>query len=194
MRMLKWILGVAVAGADLAAAMTMTASAAPQFVKGTVDANGGLKGRIAPSVHTTSNYLFKDGAKVSIGCRTKGTIVGGNAEWYLISGEGDARWVSAKYVDLAGAKPGWCGPDTSISVKITKDTYSYPGPVAVRHQAAFRRGRWPGGVLLRLHQGRRQRPLGRHHRGRLGPGLRGEGEQDDPVLREVNLIFDRSAG
>ncbi len=128
MRMLKRILGVAVAGASLAAAMTMTASAAPQFVKGTVDANGGLKGRIAPSVHTTSNYLFKDGAKVSIGCRTKGTIVGGNAEWYLISGEGDARWVSAKYVDLAGAKPGWCGPDTSISVKITKDTYSYQGP------------------------------------------------------------------
>jgi hypothetical protein len=128
MRTLKRILGAAVAGAGLVAAMSMTAFAAPAFVKGTVDANGGLKGRIAPSVHTTSNYLFRDGAKVTIDCRTKGTIVGGNAEWYLIAGEGDARWVSAKYVDLAGAKPGWCGPDKTISVKITKDTYSYQGP------------------------------------------------------------------
>lgn len=128
MRMFKRILGAALAGASLLAATSMTATAAPRFVPGTVDANGGLKGRIAPSVHTTAHYLFRDGAKVSIDCRTKGTIVGGNAEWYLIAGEGDARWVSARYVDLTGARPGWCGPDLPISVTITKDTYSHQGP------------------------------------------------------------------
>ncbi|WP_152362632.1 hypothetical protein [Microlunatus speluncae] len=142
MRTLKRILGATVAGAGLVAAVSMTAAAAPPFVKGTIDANGGLNGRIAPSVHTSANYLFKDGDKVSIDCRTKGTIVGGNAEWYLISGEGDANWVSAKYVDLAGAAPDWCGPDESISVTITKDVYSRQGPSTADKK---RRLQHPGG-------------------------------------------------
>lgn len=129
MRTVKRIVGAVVAGAGLMAALALNASAAPRFVDGTVDADGGLNGRIAPSTHTEKNYLFRDGSKISIDCRTKGTIVGGNAEWYLLSGEGNANWVSARYVDLAGAEPRWCG-DTgeTIPVTITKDTYSYQGP------------------------------------------------------------------
>lgn len=129
MRMVTRIVGAAVAGAGLMAALAFNATAAPRFVTGTVDANGGLNGRIAPSTHTAKNYLFKNGSKISIDCRTKGTIVGGNAEWYLVAAEGDANWVSAKYVDLKGPAPRWCGDSgETISVKITKDVYSRQGP------------------------------------------------------------------
>lgn len=129
MRTLKRILGAVVAGAGLVAAMALTASAQPDYVTGVVHADGGLNGRIAPSVHTDVQYVFPDGAEVTIDCQTKGTIVGDNAVWYLIVAEGDAKWVSARYVELTGDEPGWCGDSgQTISVKITEDTYSHQGP------------------------------------------------------------------
>ncbi|HLT60080.1 MAG TPA: hypothetical protein VK020_02760 [Microlunatus sp.] len=129
MRTLKRILGSLVAGAGLVAALSMTANAAPDFVRGTVDADGGLNGRIAPTTHSDVTYVYPDGSEVSIDCQTKGTIVNGNAVWYLLSGEGEAKWVSAEYVNLHGEEPNWCGDTGStISVTLTQDVDSHQGP------------------------------------------------------------------
>lgn len=121
------ILGAtAVAAMGLTAGLGATASA--NEATGTVDADGGLNSRIAPSPHTQKTYTFKDGAKLALNCMTKGSSVEGDNEWYLVNAEGEAHWVSAHYVDVNGEEPTFCGADPSKSVKLDQDTKSYQGP------------------------------------------------------------------
>lgn len=129
MIMIKRVLGAVVAGASLVAAVALPASAESRFVPGVVNADGGLNARIAPSRYTAAQALLPDGAEVSIDCQVTGSIVGDEDDnlWYLLVGEGDARWVSAAYVELTGDKPGWCGSDP-LPAKVIKDETTFLGP------------------------------------------------------------------
>ncbi|MEU6731675.1 hypothetical protein ABZ929_00475 [Streptomyces physcomitrii] len=125
-----------------ALSLTLTGQAeARTFPHGTVRADGGLVAHQAPSTHAPSTHTFQDGAEVAVDCATKGTRVSGNPDWYLISAEGDAKWVSARYVDLE-AEPRHCGPDLSVAATTTtKSTGAYEGPsTADRRQTTLAKG------------------------------------------------------
>ncbi len=101
----------ALAVATLAAPLSpASATPAAETADGVVTANGGLVGRLRPSTHATANYTFRKGDEVSLDCRVKGTVVGGNANWYLVVAEGDANWVSARYVSVTGPAVQPCDP------------------------------------------------------------------------------------
>lgn len=145
MIMMKRILAAAVAGAGVVAALSLNATAAPRFVPGMVDADGGLNTRIAPSRYVLSQSMLPDGAEVSVDCRVTGTDLGDAEDaylWYLLSGEGDARWVSAKYVDLTGAEPGWCGPQDYLPAEFVAGTTTHAGPS--RRDSVYRKVRAGG--------------------------------------------------
>jgi hypothetical protein len=107
----------ALAAAALAAPL-VPASAAPvapaapdaEWATGVITAKGGLVGRLRPSTHAPANYTFEKGAEVSLDCRVRGTVVDGNPSWYLVGAEGDANWVSARYVSVSGPAVQPCDP------------------------------------------------------------------------------------
>lgn len=107
------------------------ASAAPvdETAKGVVVAKGGLIGHSRPSTHAPANYTFPNGSKVILDCKVPGPVVGGNARWYLVFGEGDANWVSARYVRNVGPAPEPCDPsDGTFSAKTTAVLKKRVGP------------------------------------------------------------------
>jgi len=122
----------------LAAAVTASlafplapATAAPVDVaaEGVVVAKGGLVGRLRPSTHAPANYTFPNGSEVTLDCQVSGTVVKGNARWYLVSAEGDANWVSARYVRNVGPAPDPCDPsDGTFSAKTTAILKKRVGP------------------------------------------------------------------
>jgi len=128
--------GAAVTGVGLLAAFTSSASADdprasaddPRWATGVVDAEGGLIAHIAPSVHAQDTYGFPDGEQMTLNCMTKGTSVEGDSEWYLVAAEGEAKWVSARYVNIVGEEPEYCGSDMTQSVTLADDAQSYQGP------------------------------------------------------------------
>ncbi|QKW07411.1 hypothetical protein HUT18_14470 [Streptomyces sp. NA04227] len=122
------VLGTAALTLSAAAAVGQSsASAAKVFPHGTVHADGGLTARQAPSTHAPATYAYDDGAEITVNCKTKGTQVSGNRDWYLVSAEGDAKWVSGRYVKLDG-EAAHCGPDVTVSAKATRTTDKYEGP------------------------------------------------------------------
>lgn len=116
---------VATGAAALGLATTATADAAT-FPKATVHAEGGLIGHIRPSTHGPRNYTFPNGSTVHVDCRVQATSVGGNRTWYLISGEGEANWVSGKYLTVHGHSQ-QCS-SRSIRATATKDSGLFQGP------------------------------------------------------------------
>lgn len=123
-------LALTLAGAAVA---TLTApllpAAAADSSTGTVVAQGGLVGRLRPSTHATANYTFPKGSKVSLDCRVPGTVVGGDSRWYLVSAEGDANWVSARYVTVTGPAVQPCDPsDGTYAAKATSALNRRVGP------------------------------------------------------------------
>lgn len=97
------------------------------YPKATVHADGGLIAHRAPSTHAPHSYVFDDGDRVSIDCRSVGTNVEGNFNWYLVSAEGDAKWVSGRYLHLEG-RPEFCGGDLTVPAVTTASTGAYEGP------------------------------------------------------------------
>ena len=93
-------------GATLALPLA-AATAAPVdgAAQGLVVAKGGLVGHVRPSRHAPANYTFPNGSKGTLDCRVSGTVVDGNRRWFLVVAEGDANWVSARYVRSVGPAP-----------------------------------------------------------------------------------------
>jgi hypothetical protein len=120
--------------AALAATLALplaTATAAPVdgTAKGVVVAKGGLIGHVRPSTHAPANYTFPNGSEISIDCKVSGTVVGGNPRWYLVVAEGDANWVSARYVRNVGPAPDPCDPsDGTYSATSTAALKKRVGP------------------------------------------------------------------
>lgn len=122
----------------LAAAVAVTlalplapATAAPvdEAAKGVVVAKGGLIGHVRPSTHAPANYTFPNGSKVTLDCKVPGPVVGGNSRWYLVVAEGDANWVSARYVRNVGKAPDPCDPtDGTFSATATAALKKRVGP------------------------------------------------------------------
>jgi hypothetical protein len=122
----------------LAAALAATlalplapASAAPvdPAAEGVVVAKGGLIGRLRPSTHAPANYTFPNGSEVTLDCKVSGTVVDGNPRWYLVVAEGDANWVSARYVRNVGPSPDPCDPsDGTYSARTTAALKKRVGP------------------------------------------------------------------
>jgi uncharacterized protein YraI len=107
------------------------ASAAPVegAAKGVVVAKGGLVGHVRPSTHAPANYTFPNGSEVTLDCKVSGTVVDGNRRWYLVVAEGDANWVSARYVDNVGPAPEPCDPsDGTFSARTTAALKKRVGP------------------------------------------------------------------
>lgn len=97
--------------------------------QGVVVAKGGLIGHVRPSTHAPANYTYPDGSEISIDCKVPGPVVGGNPRWYLVVGEGDANWVSARYVRNVGPGPDPCDPsDGTYSAKTTAVLKKRLGP------------------------------------------------------------------
>lgn len=113
------------AGADQTG--TVRASAQEGFPRGTVHAEGGLTARQAPSTHVLAAFVFDDGAEVGLDCRTRGTQVKGDADWYLVVAEGEAKWISGHYVEV-DERPPHCGPAVSVSATATRATTLRQGP------------------------------------------------------------------
>ena len=99
-----------------------TASAAPgdEPARGVVVAKGGLVGHLRPSTHAPDNYTYPQGSEVTLDCKVSGPVVGGNPRWYLVNGEGDANWVSARYVRNVGPGPEPCDPSDGTFAAKTK--------------------------------------------------------------------------
>ena len=117
----------------LAPANAAPANAAPasasDTAKGVVVARGGLVGHLRPSTHAKANYTFPNGSKVTLDCKVSGTVVGGNSRWYLVVAEGDANWVSARYVRNVGKAPEPCDPsDGTVSGKAKTALKKRVGP------------------------------------------------------------------
>ena len=122
----------------LGAAITATlalplgpATAAPVDppAKGVIVASGGLIGHVRPSTHAPANYTYPNGSEVTLDCKVSGTVVGGNPRWYLVVGEGDANWVSARYVRNVGPAPDPCDPsDGTYSARTTAVLKKRVGP------------------------------------------------------------------
>jgi uncharacterized protein YraI len=109
----------------------VAATAAPVdgAAKGVVVANGGLVGHLRPSTHAPANYTFPNGSEVTLDCKVSGTVVDGNRRWYLVVAEGDANWVSARYVGNVGPAPEPCDPsDGTFSAKTTAVLKKRVGP------------------------------------------------------------------
>lgn len=88
-----------------------TASAAPGGdYRGVVTADRGLVARLTPSRHADRAGAFRDGARIRINCKVRGSRVGGNRLWYLVSEGHFPRWVSARHVANLGAAPDYCDP------------------------------------------------------------------------------------
>lgn len=121
------LLGAVLAGATVLGVGQTTTADAANFPKATVHADGGLISHLAPSTEAPRDYVFNDGDRVSVDCRTSGTTVKGNDTWYLIAGEGDASWVSGRYLDVKG-QPEDCGLAVTIPVTVTKQTEVNEGP------------------------------------------------------------------
>lgn len=123
--------GLALATA-VAATLTLPltpASAATGTANGVVVAKGGLVAHVRPSTHSPANYTFRDGSKVTLDCKVSGTVVHGNTRWYLVVAEGDANWVSARYVRNVGPAPDPCDPsDGTFSAKTTASLTKRVGP------------------------------------------------------------------
>ena len=106
-----------------------TASPVDEPSRGVVVAQGGLIGHVRPSTHAPANYTFSNGAKVTLSCKVSGTVVDGNPRWYLVVAEGDANWVSARYVRNVGPAPDPCDPsDGTFSAKATAKLTKRVGP------------------------------------------------------------------
>jgi hypothetical protein len=115
--------------APLAPATAVTATAVSDTAKGVVTANGGLVGHVRPSTHAPANYTFPKGSEITIDCKVSGTVVDGNPRWYLVVAEGDANWVSARYVKNVGPGPNPCDPsDGTYSAKTTAALKKRVGP------------------------------------------------------------------
>lgn len=93
----------------------------------TVHAQGGLNARSAPSVHGPVSYQYANGTQVSVDCVTQGTAIEGNRNWYLISAEGDAKWVSGRYLTVDGNAER-CGLAVSKTATTNRPTGSWEGP------------------------------------------------------------------
>ncbi len=107
------------------------ATAAPpdRAAEGVVVANGGLVGHVRPSTHAPANYTFPNGSEVTLDCKVPGTVVAGNRRWYLVVADGDANWVSARYVRNVGPSPEPCDPsDGTFSSKTTAKLKKRVGP------------------------------------------------------------------
>ncbi len=107
------------------------ATAAPieRAAKGVVVAEGGLVGHVRPSTHAPANYTFPNGSEVTLDCKVSGTVVNENRRWYLVVAEGDANWVSARYVRNVGPAPQPCDPsDGTFSARTTAVLNKRVGP------------------------------------------------------------------
>ena len=107
------------------------AAAAPgdEPAKGVVVAKGGLIGHVRPSTHAPDNYTFPNDSLVTLDCKVPGPVVGGNPRWYLVVAEGDANWVSARYVRNVGPAPDPCDPtDGTFSATATANLKKRVGP------------------------------------------------------------------
>lgn len=127
----KTVLTLAAAVAATLAIPLAPAAAAPASAtaEGVVVAKGGLVGRVRPSTHAPANYTFPNGSEVTLDCKVSGTVVDGNPRWYLVVAEGDANWVSARYVRNVGPGPEPCDPsDGTYSAKATAVLKKRVGP------------------------------------------------------------------
>lgn len=106
-------------------------SRASDTAEGVVVAEGGLIGHLRPSTHAPANYTFPNGSKVTLDCKVSGTRVGGNPRWYLVVAEGDANWVSARYMRNVGKAPEPCDPsDGTVSGKAKTALKKRVGPTS----------------------------------------------------------------
>jgi hypothetical protein len=106
-------------------------ASASDTAKGVVVAKGGLIAHLRPSTHAPANYTFPNGSKVTLDCKVSGTVVGGNPRWYLVVAEGDANWVSARYVRNVGKAPEPCDPsDGTFSGKAKTALKKRVGPTS----------------------------------------------------------------
>jgi len=106
-----------------------TAAPVDTTAKGVVIAKGGLVGHVRPSTHAPATYTFSNGSEVTLDCKVSGTVVNENRRWYLVVAEGDANWVSARYVRNVGPAPEPCDPsDGTFSATTTAVLNKRVGP------------------------------------------------------------------
>lgn len=124
-----------------------TAAPVDGTAEGVVVAKGGLVGRVRPSTHAPANHTLPNGSKVSLDCKVPGPVVDGNSRWYLVVGEGDANWVSARYVRNVGPAPDPCDPsDGTYAARTTAVLKKRVGPTTADASA----GTYAKGQKLRV--------------------------------------------
>lgn len=121
------VVGAATVAALGAGALAATDASAAAGYSGRVTGQQGVNARQAPSTNTAFKGTIAKGKKVSIWCKTTGTKVGGNSQWYLLS---DHRWVSARYVANIGAAPVECPatPGNTAFAQVTSTVSKRSGP------------------------------------------------------------------
>jgi uncharacterized protein YraI len=108
-----------------------TAASVEATAQGVVVAKGGLIGHVRPSTNAPANYTFPNGSRVTLDCKLSGTVVDGNPRWYLVVAEGDANWVSARYVRNVGPAPEPCDPsDGTFAARSTAVLTKRVGPTS----------------------------------------------------------------
>jgi hypothetical protein len=94
------LLGAVLAGATALGVGQTAMADAKTSPDATVHAKGGLVSHITASRYGPRNYVIADGEALHLYCRVKATSVEGNRNWYLVVAEGDANWVSGRYLEL----------------------------------------------------------------------------------------------
>ena len=138
----------AAVAATLALPLT-SATAAPvdEPARGVVVAKGGLVGHLRPSTHAPANHTFPNGSELTLDCKVPGPVVRGNPRWYLVVAEGDATWVSARYVRNTGPSPDPCDPsDGTYPARTTAALAKRVGPTTADASA----GSYAKGQELRV--------------------------------------------
>lgn len=94
--------------------------------QGRVTARSGLVVRAAPTVHARSVGALRHGQIVQLRCKTFGTEVHGDLEWYRLVGS--TGWVTGSYVETEGYFPRECTGDGTYFGRSTAGLNARSGP------------------------------------------------------------------
>lgn len=75
---------------------------------GRVVSNTSLAVRSGPNLANAKVSSAPKGTELALVCKVDSQVVGGNARWYQLTGDGGGQWVSARYVANVGTAPPYC--------------------------------------------------------------------------------------
>lgn len=122
-----------ISGGMLTAAPGYANPNAPTF-DGKVVSKSSLAVRYGPTTASAKSASIPSGKIIPLGCKVRGTSVGGNNIWYSLPPTLN-EWVSARYVDNVGGVPSWCGTSARYTGDVMTALKLRTGPTSAASSA-----------------------------------------------------------